>query len=70
MEKGDSNDFFAYKMFILIIKSTSMSINLCKRAEPSEKKGLSKYFLNISDRRYGFDVSYRMQTTCILVHLL
>ena len=69
MEKADSNDFFAYKVFILI-KSISMSINLCKRAEPSEKKGLSKYFLNISDRRYGFDVSYRMQTTCIVVHLL
>lgn len=60
MEKRDSNDFFAYKVFILINKSTSMSINPSIRAEPSEKKGLSKYFLNISDRLYVFDVSYRM----------
>lgn len=60
MEKRDSNDFFAYKVFILINKSTSMSINLSIRAEPSEKKGLSKYFLNISNRLYVFDVSYRM----------
>lgn len=60
MEKRDSNDFFAYKVFILINKSTSMSINPSIRAEPSEKKGLSKYFLNISNRLYVFDVSYRM----------
>lgn len=60
MEKRDSNDFFAYKVFILINKSTSMSINPSIRAESSEKKGLSKYFLNISDRLYVFDVSYRM----------
>lgn len=60
MEKRDSNDFFAYKVFILINKSTSMSINPSIREEPSEKKGLSKYFLNISDRLYVFDVSYRM----------
>lgn len=60
MEKRDSNDFFAYKVFILINKSTSMSINPSIRTEPSEKKGLSKYFLNISNRLYVFDVSYRM----------
>lgn len=60
MEKRDSNDFFAHKVFILINKSTSMSINPSIRAEPSEKKGLSKYFLNISDRLYVFDISYRM----------
>lgn len=60
MEKRDSNDFFAHKVFILINKSTSMSINPSIRAEPSEKKGLSKYFLNISNRLYVFDVSYRM----------
>lgn len=58
--EGDSNDFFAYKIFILINTSTSMFINLSIRAEHSEKKGLSKYFLNISDRHYDFDVSYRM----------
>ena len=49
-------------------KPTSILTNLSIRADPLRIKKDVQYFLNISDRCYGFAISDEMRTACISLH--